>query len=238
MDQIWTTIDEYEQKGVLTEIFVDTEQSTVYIRTRLLGQCWIKSAATSAVRRSYVAWLAATGVKVGCNCKIESSAGSHCIADSAFYMPPRELNDLAPSSSAFPQLVLQVEFSDREDDVTSKVQRFYWQQAFFGMGGTRVDEVWGLFLPSKLVYCQVKETVMKAQAPGTPGPAVPAQLTAATAARPAGFYLVIYTRTHMDVLYDLTLGSCLFLRPTPPSPLFRPSVSRHSLEACSAAGCR
>jgi hypothetical protein len=40
-------------------------------------------------------------------------------------MPPREPDDLALSNSAFPQLVLEVEFTDREDDVTSKVQRFY-----------------------------------------------------------------------------------------------------------------
>jgi hypothetical protein len=38
------------------------------------------------------------------------------------------------------------------------------------------------------------------------------QLAAATAARPAGFYLVIYTRTHPDALYDLALGS-LFAPP-------------------------
>lgn len=34
MGQIWAAIEEYAEKSVDTEIIVDTEQRTVYIRTR------------------------------------------------------------------------------------------------------------------------------------------------------------------------------------------------------------
>jgi hypothetical protein len=206
LEQILVALDTYEEKEFIdTEYFVDTELRTVYIRTCQRGNCWAMSCAIRSVACAYREWLDYNNVVSGHNLKIANAAGSHCAADYAFYMPPRKPSRHDPCDSVLPQLALEVEFRDREHLVSSRLQRFYWQPAFFGVDGTRVNEVWGLFLPTKEEYYEIKAAVQETQAAEELGPLVQAQ-HAATAVRPEGFYLVIYTQTHPDALYALTPG--------------------------------
>lgn len=192
--------------GVVAEIMVDREKETAYIRTCMTGQCWAKSSANNAVRKVYTEWLAINAVRLGYNCQVANAAGSHCVPSCAFYLPPLKPHQMSPRHCPFPQLVLEVEFADREGLVSSKVEEFYWHPAFVGAGGTQVNEVWGLFIPPAAEHKYFEEEVMQALVPQALGPLVQAQPADFTA-RPGGLYLIVYSRTQPAALYHLSLGT-------------------------------
>lgn len=205
IQQIRDFIEEFEKKGVVTDILVDTELSTVYLLTRMAGNCFAKSIIVDALRSVYLPWMRAAGVKSG-KCEVSNAAGSQYVPNCAFYFPPRQPSNFEPRNSQFPQLALEVEFSEREDRVNTKLQRFYWQPAFSGENGTKVDEVWGIFLPSPTVYYEIGATVLQTPVPAPRGSCLQPQ-NAVTAMRPAGYYLIIYTRTYPDLMYELSPGN-------------------------------
>lgn len=206
IEQIKATIVDYENKGIDSEFFVDKKQGTVYIRTHMAGQCRAKSAANNAFRLTYLPWLRANTAMIEYDYQVATAAHDHCVPDTTFFLPPRRPHQIYPTMSPFPQIVLEVEFSNQEDAVTSKVQNIYWRPDFFGVGDTRVEEVWGLFIPARNRFLAVEAIIEQAIAPVMQGPLVQAE-PAAIAPRPEGFYLIVFTRTNEAVLYNLALGS-------------------------------
>lgn len=53
MVQILLDMEMHEEQGVSSEFLVDTVANTMYIRTRMAGQCWVKTAATEELKLIY-----------------------------------------------------------------------------------------------------------------------------------------------------------------------------------------